>query len=63
MIKIIFFQAHPDDLEHKYGHLLHYLATRSPKRYEIKIASTTKGEYGLPGSQYDKFKGNILAKN
>jgi len=41
---------------------LHYLATRSPKRYEIKIASIPKGEYGLPGSQYDKFKGNILAK-
>jgi len=62
MIKIIFFQAHPDDLEHKCGHLMHYLATKTKKNYIIKIASITKGEFGLPGPQYDKFKGDFLAK-
>jgi LmbE family N-acetylglucosaminyl deacetylase len=62
MPKIIFFQAHPDDLEHKSGHLMHYLSMKSKKNYIIKIASITKGEFGLPGPQYDKFKGNLLAK-
>ena len=62
MAKIVFFQAHPDDLEHKCGHLMHYLATKSKKKHTIKIASITKGEFGLPGPQYDKFKGNLLAK-
>ena len=61
MAKIIFFQPHPDDLELNCGHLIHYLATKSKKRHLIKIASITKGEYGLPGAQYDKFKGNFLA--
>ncbi|MFX1420388.1 MAG: PIG-L deacetylase family protein [Promethearchaeota archaeon] len=62
MKKIIFFQAHPDDLEHKCGHLMHYLNTKSKEKYDIKIASMTKGEFGLPGPQYDKFKGEFLAK-
>lgn len=62
MAKIIFFQAHPDDLEHKCGHIMHYLATKSNNKYIIKIASMTKGEFGLPGAQYDKFKGDFLAK-
>lgn len=62
MAKIIFFQAHPDDLEHKCGHLMHYLSSKSKKNHTIKIASITKGEFGLPGPQYDKFKGNLLAK-
>ena len=62
MTKIIFFQAHPDDLEHKCGHLMHYLTIKTKKDYSIKIASITKGEFGLPGPQYDKFKGDLLAK-
>lgn len=62
MAKIVFFQAHPDDLEHKCGHVMHYLATKSKKKHVIKIASITKGEFGLPGAQYDKFKGDFLAK-
>ena len=62
MVKIIFFQAHPDDLEHKCGHLMHYLATKSKKNNNIRIASMTRGEFGLPGPQYDKFKGNFLGK-
>ena len=62
MAKIIFFQAHPDDLEHKCGHLMHYLTTKSKNNHIIKIASITKGEFGLPGPQYDKFKGDLLAK-
>ncbi len=62
MTKVIFFQAHPDDLEHKCGHLMHYLATQNKKEYIIKIASMTRGEFGLPGPKYDKFKGEFLAK-
>ncbi|MFX1409679.1 MAG: PIG-L deacetylase family protein [Promethearchaeota archaeon] len=62
MAKIIFFQAHPDDLEHKCGHIMHYLAKKSKNKHKIKIASMTRGEFGLPGPQYDKFKGNFLAK-
>jgi len=62
LAKILFFQPHPDDLELNCGHLIHYLATKSKKKHIIKIASTTKGEYGLPGAQYDKFKGDFLAK-
>ncbi len=62
MAKIIFFQPHPDDLELNCGHLIHYLATESKNKHVIKIASTTLGEYGLPGAEYDKFKGDFLAK-
>jgi len=62
MAKIVFFQPHPDDLELKCGHLIHYLKIRSKTEHIIKIGSITKGEYGLPGFKYDKFKGNFLAK-
>lgn len=62
MIKIVFFQPHPDDLDFNCGHLLHYLATSSKKDYIIKIASITKGEFGLPGFKFDKFKGDFLAR-
>lgn len=62
MSKIIFFQAHPDDLEHKCGHIMHHLCIRSKKKYNIRIASMTKGEFGLPGPQYDRFKGDLLAR-
>ncbi len=61
MKKIVFFQAHPDDLEFTCGHIMHYLAQKKEK-YEIEIVSSTKGEFGLPGTQYDKFKGDFLAK-
>jgi hypothetical protein len=60
--KIIFFQPHPDDLEFNCAHLIHYLSTKSVKGHSIKIASITKGEFGLPGYRYDKFKGEFLAK-
>ncbi|MHA1659940.1 MAG: hypothetical protein ACTSUT_12570, partial [Promethearchaeota archaeon] len=62
MVKIIFFQPHPDDLELKCGHIIHYLATKSKNKHDIRIASITKGEFGLPGAKYDKFKGDFLAK-
>ncbi len=61
MKKIIFFQAHPDDLEFNCAHLLHYLAKRDTK-YEIKIASMTRGEYGTAKSGSDHFKGERLGK-
>ena len=62
MAKIIFSQAHPDDLEFNCAHLMHYIAIKSKQKYNIKIASITKGEFGLPGAKYDKFKGKFLAK-
>lgn len=62
MSKVIFFQPHPDDLEFNCGHLIHYLSKKSKSHYIIKIASITKGEYGLPGFKYDKFKGDFLAQ-
>jgi len=62
MARIVFFQPHPDDLELNCGQLLHFLAKKSRKNHVIKVASTTKGEFGLPGAQYDKFKGDFLAK-
>lgn len=62
MAKIVFFQPHPDDLEFNCGHLIHFLSTKSVKNHIIKIASITKGEFGLPGFKYDKFKGDFLAK-
>ncbi|MFW9948635.1 MAG: PIG-L deacetylase family protein [Candidatus Thorarchaeota archaeon] len=62
MAKIVFFQPHPDDLEFNCGHLIHFLSTKSVKGHSIKIASITKGEYGLPSFKYDKFKGDFLAK-
>jgi LmbE family N-acetylglucosaminyl deacetylase len=60
--KIIFFQAHPDDLEFYCAHLLHYLAKKSKHKYEIKIASMTKGEFGTPPHGSDHFKGERLGK-
>jgi len=57
--KYVFFQAHPDDLEINCPHLLHHLARRG---HEIRIASVTKGEFGLPGPQYDHLKGDPLVK-
>lgn len=62
MAKFIFFQAHPDDLEFCCAQLMHYLTTKSKNNHIVKVASTTKGEFGLPGAQYDKFKGEFLAK-
>lgn len=62
MTKIIFFQAHPDDLEFNCAQLMHYLAIKSKRKYIIKIVSITKGEFGLPDAKYDKFKGKFLAK-
>jgi LmbE family N-acetylglucosaminyl deacetylase len=62
MDKVIFFQPHPDDLELNCGNILYYLSKQGRKKYEIKVASITKGEFGLPGYKYDKFKGNFLAK-
>nr|MDO8111625.1 PIG-L family deacetylase [Candidatus Sigynarchaeota archaeon] len=68
MAKFTFFQAHPDDLELNCGHLMHFLTKESKKRHEVKIVSTTKGEFGLAdsslgsGTKYDKFKGDFLAK-
>ncbi len=62
MPKILFVEPYPDDLELNCGHIIHYLATQSPHTNTIKIVSITKGEFGLPGPQYDKFKGNFLAK-
>lgn len=61
MRKIVFFQPHPDDLELKCAHLIHYLALKSDLKFDIKIAAITLGEFGLPGYIYDKFKGNFLA--
>jgi len=59
----MFFQAHPDDLINC-AYLIHWLSTKSPNRNKniIKIVSSTKGEFGLPGFKYDKFKGKFLAK-
>ncbi|MFW9975074.1 MAG: PIG-L deacetylase family protein, partial [Candidatus Thorarchaeota archaeon] len=59
MTKYVFFQAHPDDLEINCPHLLHHLAQRG---HEIRIASVTKGEFGLPGAKYDHLKGDFLVK-
>jgi len=61
MIKIIFFQAHPDDLEFYCFHLLYYISKRSKREYEIKIASLTRGEYGWP-KHAEHFKGERLGK-
>ena len=61
MAKIVFFQAHPDD-ELKSGQILHYLSRKSHNEHVVKVACITKGEWGLPGAQYDKFKGDLLAK-
>lgn len=59
MTKILFLQPHPDDLELNCGHVMQYLASSGK---EIIVASLTKGEFGLPGPRYDKYKGDFLAK-
>lgn len=61
MKRYVFFQAHPDDLELNCSQLLHYLGVVSSQKHDIRIASTTKGEFGLPGFKYDRFKGDFLA--
>lgn len=58
-MKIIFFQAHPDDLEFYCTHLLQYLIEN--KRYEVKIASLTRGEYGY-AEKNAYFKGKRLGE-
>lgn len=60
MTRFVFFQAHPDDLEVNCAHLLHYVAAHSDK-HDVRIVSVTKGEFGLPGARYDKYKGDFLA--
>lgn len=62
MIKIILFQAHPDDLEFNYAQLMHFLVIKSKHKNNIKIVLITKGELGLPGAKNEKFKGKLLAK-
>ena len=62
MAKIIFFQPHPDDLELNCAYLLNYLSLKSNKNHDIRIASITKGEFGLPGFEYDRYKGDYLAQ-
>lgn len=62
MGKFLFVQPHPDDLELNCGQILHYLTRKNRNTHTVSIISVTKGEFGLPGSQYDKFKGNFLAK-
>jgi LmbE family N-acetylglucosaminyl deacetylase len=61
LAKILFLQPHPDDLELNCAHIMHYLAT-SKKKHDIIVASITKGEFGLPGQEYNKFKGTLLAR-
>ena len=61
MSKFLFVQPHPDDLELNCGQILHALS-RKVKVTDIHVISVTKGEFGLPGPQYDKFKGKFLAK-
>ena len=58
MMRYVFFQAHPDDLELNCAHLMHHLARYG---HDIRIASVTLGEWGLPGSSRDHLKGTFLA--
>jgi LmbE family N-acetylglucosaminyl deacetylase len=62
MAKIIFFQAHPDDLEFTCSHLLYYLSAKSKKIHNIRIASMTRGEFGLFGYDNENFKGKRLGR-
>jgi LmbE family N-acetylglucosaminyl deacetylase len=59
MTSYVFFQAHPDDLELNCPCLMHHLASKAHN--SVRIASLTKGEWGLSGSEFDKFKGEFLA--
>ncbi len=58
-MRYVFFQAHPDDLELNCAHLMHHLARSG---HDVRIASVTLGEWGLPGSRYDRLKGTSLAR-
>lgn len=40
---------------------MHYLAI-SKRKHDVIVASITKGEFGLPGQVYNKFKGALLAR-
>ena len=59
--KIVFFQVHPDDLEFNCYHLISYLKNHSKNKYQVKIASLTRGEYGWP-KHAEHFKGERLGK-
>jgi len=61
MKKIIFFQVHPDDLEFNCYHLLYYLGIIRKEKYDVKIASLTRGEYGWP-KHGEHFKGERLGR-
>lgn len=62
MFKIVFLQAHPDDLEFNSPHLVEYLSKRGKYKYDIRIASMTRGEYGTAKNQNYDFKGERLGK-
>ena len=62
MAKIIFFQAHPDDLEAYSSLLLHHLSAKSDNKHDIRIASMTRGEFGLFGYKSEAFKGERLGR-
>jgi len=61
MKKIIFFQVHPDDLEFNCYHLLYYLGITRKGKYDVKIASLSRGEYGWP-KHGEHFKGERLGR-
>jgi LmbE family N-acetylglucosaminyl deacetylase len=61
MRKIVFFQVHPDDLEFNCYHLIYYLKNSSKNKYEVKIASLSRGEYGWP-KHAKHFRGERLGK-
>ncbi len=61
MSKIIFFQAHPDDLEFSCAQIMHHFSMNSTKKHIINVVSMTKGEFGLPAN-YDKYKGAPLSR-
>lgn len=61
MVKIIFFQPHPDDLDIFCPQLLHHLTKKSKFKYEINIASMTRGEEGIK-NRFQHFKGERIGK-
>jgi len=62
MVKIIFFQAHPDDLEAYCSQLLHHLSIENKDKHIIRIASMTRGEFGLFRYKAEAFKGERLGR-
>jgi LmbE family N-acetylglucosaminyl deacetylase len=62
MAKIIFFQAHPDDLEAYCSQLLHHLSVENKDKHQIRIASMTRGEFGLFRYKAEAFKGERLGR-